>query len=275
MEEMNRPLVVIDDSPVAPAAYNMALDELLLTSTVASERYLCRLYGWHPAAVSIGRNQKVSEAVDLDLLRDEGIPLVRRPTGGRAIWHGGDICFTYCGASPGSGLPVSAFKSDYMRAAVAIVRMLESLGIQASISPGRPVGKTLGVIKAPCFQSSGRFEITAQGRKIAGIAQYRSDDRFLIQGSVRHSMIDEKYRKLFFVRGKKGDVAYNQLRNSVVSINEITGREIGFAEMLDAFVYGVGSKFADRIERKALVNSTAIENLIVEKYGNRKWNYRI
>ena len=122
-----RPLVITDERSDGSAAYNMALDELLLDSDLASGRLVCRLYGWRPAAVSIGRNQKVAESVNMDVLREADISLVRRPTGGRAIWHGGDVCFTFSGLTLGSGQEVSAFKSDYMRAASAIVRMLRFL----------------------------------------------------------------------------------------------------------------------------------------------------
>jgi lipoate-protein ligase A len=269
-----RALVITDKRSDGAAAHNMALDELLLDSDMASGRLVCRLYEWRPAAVSIGRNQKVAESVNVDVLREAGITLVRRPTGGRAIWHCGDVCFTFSGLTPGSGRKISAFKSDYMRAASAIVRMLRFLGIQANISAGQPSGSVPGGIKSPCFQSSGRFEITVKDKKMVGIAQYRSGDRFLIQGSIRRSAIDEMYRKLFFVQGDVGDAVYDQLRNTVTSIEENMKRKVDFGGLLDAFTSGVEARLSDRIEREALVDRAEIDNMKNEKYDNREWNYR-
>ncbi|MDQ2730025.1 MAG: hypothetical protein M3Y56_00055, partial [Armatimonadota bacterium] len=76
------------------AAWNMALDESLLNSTQPDSPVVLRLYGWNRPAVTLGRFQDAARAVDWELCRRKGIEVVRRPTGGRAVYHDTDLTFT-------------------------------------------------------------------------------------------------------------------------------------------------------------------------------------
>jgi len=84
-------------SPEVDCYTAMSLDELLFECDDRRLGNLWRLYIWEPPAVSIGRNQEVGKAVRVDAIRSHQLDLVRRPTGGRAIWHKGDVCFTCAG----------------------------------------------------------------------------------------------------------------------------------------------------------------------------------
>ena len=78
------------DGPDDGAA-NMAVDETLLDGYAVPEAAslppTLRLYGWRPAALSLGKGQQAGESHDPDFLRREGLHLVRRPTGGQAVLH--------------------------------------------------------------------------------------------------------------------------------------------------------------------------------------------
>lgn len=244
--EGKRSLIFISRKPAQPGSYNMAFDEYLFESAERLGSHCWRLYLWDPPAVSIGRNQQFERAVRMEVARQNGIQMVKRPTGGRAIWHSGDVCFTHSGVTPGTSDTISAFKDDYMRAAKAVVRFLEALGISAGISPGNPSDRLgLAKVKAPCFQSSGRYEVTAGGLKIAGIAQYRSTERFLIQGSIRLEPIDEMNGGLFFEDTDEGRASFEGFCRMVTSINEQTGRNVSFGELSEAFMRSVGGSADD------------------------------
>ena len=85
---------LLDDNP-ASGARNMALDEFLLDKA-ERERMppLLRLYAFDPPAVTIGHHQGSAHGLDLELLRRDGVEVVRRFTGGRALLHAGEL--TYC-----------------------------------------------------------------------------------------------------------------------------------------------------------------------------------
>jgi len=74
---------------------NMAIDEYYLKFGTGIN---VRLYGWTPAAISIGRSQNVEQVVDIPFCAENGIPIVRRSTGGGAVYHKNDI--TYMVSAP-------------------------------------------------------------------------------------------------------------------------------------------------------------------------------
>lgn len=272
------PVLVIGREPEARGSYNMALDEVLFESVAGVGRHIWRLYLWNPAAVSIGRNQKVRETVNLEFLKREEIDMVRRPTGGRAIWHRGDVCFTHCGISPTEGESMSAFKDDYIRTAETLIRLLAELGIEAHISSGHASsGVVRGDFKSPCFMSSGRYEITIGAKKIAGIAQYRSGGRFLIQGSIRLSRIDPKNEELFFTRRGVDGALFREFSDSVSSIEEELRQKIGWERLRDAFMSALSVSNGDVVREEnpgSMFDLGSIARLEREKYAKSSWNER-
>lgn len=260
------------------ASYNMALDEVLFESAEGMDRQLWRLYLWDPPAVSIGRNQKVRESVNLDILKRDKIEMVRRPTGGRAIWHCGDVCFTHCGISPSEGESMSAFKDDYIRTAETLVRFLDALGIRAQISPGHaPSGSVRGAFKSPCFMSSGRYEITIGGKKIAGIAQYRTGNRFLIQGSIRLSPVDSKNRGLFFDGDDENSAAFREFSDSVSSIEQELKDTVGWKQLCEAMKCALNIGAGDVVTEEnpgSMFDPDRIVRIQLDKYAKSSWNER-
>ena len=275
---MSEPLVLVGGNPALCGTYSMALDEYLFESAERFGQFVWRLYEWEPPAVSIGRNQKVEAIMNLEALRRLGVMMVRRPTGGRAIYHSGDVCFTHSGITPGEIESVSAFRSDYLRAADMVVRFLGELGIRAQISDGHTGEKVvLGDLKSPCFRSSGRFEIVVEGKKIAGIAQYRSGARFLIQGSIRLAKIDSLNRDIFFAGNGFGDQGFDSFKAAVTSIEEQMVGSISWAQLVRAFLTAIGvdpERVVDPLALRFEIDLHEIENLERRKYANTTWNMR-
>ncbi len=150
----------------------MAIDEALLDDAARSQRASLRLYRWDPPTLSVGRNQSME-----DLVR-EGVPVVRRPTGGQAVWHEHEV--TYAVAAPIAlfGSLRGAYREIHGRLAIA----LRTLGVEAVLANApavRPSGRP-----AACFASSVGGEILVQGRKLVGSAQLRGGDAFLQHGSI-------------------------------------------------------------------------------------------
>jgi lipoate-protein ligase A len=82
-------------------AFNMAADEAILEAHLAGQvPPTLRLYGWKPAAISIGYSQKISPK-EIQSIKDAGLDVVRRPTGGRAVLHLGDLTYSFVGTSIG------------------------------------------------------------------------------------------------------------------------------------------------------------------------------
>lgn len=138
-----------------------------------------RLYRWEPAAVSLGYAQQQAAPVDLAACARAGLAVVRRPTGGRAVLHVGDI--TYAVAVPRRGPWADRSVAATCRAFhEAVAAGLRRLGVPVEVSGRRPPGGG-----GPfCFATVSTHEITVEGRKLVGSAQRRFRRAILQHGSI-------------------------------------------------------------------------------------------
>ena len=86
---MDMPRAIFVFEPESDPYFNMACDNALfsvLSRRSAEVTAILRLYSWKIPAITIGYNQDVSKALDLTRVED-GLPVIRRITGGRAIYH--------------------------------------------------------------------------------------------------------------------------------------------------------------------------------------------
>ena len=184
---------LIDSGP-CPAAYNMALDEAIATE-VRRERVppTLRFYGWEIPSVSLGSFQKISD-VDLRYCADNNIPVVRRPTGGRAILHGDELTYSFSAAS--GGLFPGGLLDTYRQLSLALRSALCLLGADITMKTERESGKVL--TRSPlCFKSTSYGELSFHGRKLIGSAQRRWKDGFLQQGSIPYTLDERDTAKIF------------------------------------------------------------------------------
>ena len=170
----------------ARGCWNMALDRYLMELVRRGEYdFVLRTYGWEPACVSIGRLQDPFREIDVAALRNDGFHIVRRPTGGRQVWHETEV--TYSVLARLDHEMVSGTVSEALRkVASPMVEAMRKLGLNVSVSSTdshHVAGPRTG--GNPCFTSHGRWEVgTGDGRKLVGSAQARSRGVFLEHGSI-------------------------------------------------------------------------------------------
>jgi lipoate-protein ligase A len=164
----------------ADAALNMALDEWLF-QTAGSRPPVLRLYGWRYPTISLGRHEPWQRVVDLRPVKVHGVRLVRRITGGRAVFHHREL--TYSVTAPRGVYEAfdEGLETTLSTISAALARGLEGLGVEARYRRRRHAGRSAGGF---CFESASRYELVSQGRKVVGSAQYRSPDAFLQHGSI-------------------------------------------------------------------------------------------
>ena len=163
---------------------NMLLDEALAVRVAEGHSLpVIRIYAWPCPAVSLGRHQKPEPLLDVERCEREGIEIVRRPTGGKAILHSaGDI--TYSVIAPAEEAPFSRdVLGSYAAVNGALVTGLGMLGIRAAVRDPAPIWPETGV-DFGCFESPGRHEVYWAGRKLAASAQRRTGGVVLQQGTI-------------------------------------------------------------------------------------------
>jgi len=178
-------------------ATNMAVDEALWRSRQAgTSPPTLRFFAWAPPTVSLGYGQPLDQHVDLEACRALGVGLVRRPTGGSAIYHDGperEVTYSVVATADDLGIGPDLLET-YRWIGAALLRGLQALGAPAELVPERPPD---GPAPAFCFARTGVYEIEVAGRKLVGSAQRRQGDSFLQHGAVLLDVDEPRLRTLF------------------------------------------------------------------------------
>lgn len=168
-------------TPPAPGAWNMAVDEAILTAI--GQRLVpptLRLYAWQPPCLSLGYAQPSTD-VDPRRLAERGWQLVRRPTGGRAILHTDELTYSVIGPLNEPRLAGSVLES-YRCLASALLHALRRSGIPAE-SHAAPAAVESSLKGPVCFEIPSNYEITVGGKKLIGSAQARRKEGLLQHGT--------------------------------------------------------------------------------------------
>src|SRR6266480_5527817 len=196
-----------------PGAENMALDQGLLEEADRTGRALLRLYRFDPPCLSLGRNEPAAARYDPAALAERRLDVVRRPTGGRAVWHEHEV--TYAVAAP-----VAAFGSlrhAYHTIHARIAAALRSLGADATLAPHQPRPSSRVDQPTPCFATPVGGEVLVAGRKLVGSAQVRKGNAFLQHGSI---LLDGSQEIIAAVSRKP------QVASGVTTLARILGRPV-------------------------------------------------
>jgi lipoate-protein ligase A len=187
-------------------------------------RTIIRFYRWDQPTVSLGKHQQVEKAVDLNYCEKKGIPIVHRPTGGRAVFHKDEI--TYAVVSNNRRLfPLQSISGTYAVIAEALRQGLRIMGIEVESSqsvPPQPVYPSSGRQK-PCFVTPSRHELLYQSRKLVGSAQRRLKRSFLQHGSIALTI---DYPEMGLVL----DFSEDLLRQHTISLSEAARGPVSFGQ---------------------------------------------
>jgi len=185
---------LIDSGPCS-AAFSMALDEAISRHVrEKNQPPTLRFYGWDRPSVSLGRFQKSSD-IDLEYCREKNIPVVRRPTGGRAILHGDELTYSFAVRTDTGPFNCGLLES-YRLLSEAFLSAFRNAGISAESKERREKGRVL--TGSPlCFRTSSYKEILSNNNKLIGSAQRRWKDGLLQQGSIPLSYDRESVRRVF------------------------------------------------------------------------------
>lgn len=167
----------------ADGPFNMGLDEALLRSASEQGIATLRLYTWAGPWVSLGYAQRHLDPERIRACEDEGVGIVRRTTGGRAVLHGQDLGYSM--AAP-EGMLRPGLRNSYDQVATALLAAIRSLGASTACRvPARKVAQ--GSTRFDCFAAPAGDEIVVGKEKLIGSAQRRRGGAVLQHGSIRIS----------------------------------------------------------------------------------------
>jgi lipoate-protein ligase A len=186
-------LRMITDPP-RPPAFNMAADLCLLRNCAQDPRTVyVRFYSWEPPTVSIGWMQNAATVLDMEAMAHDGVAWIRRPTGGRAVLHKGDVTYSVVFPKTVRAMGTTVHQT-YSVIAGCLVNGLTRAGITVSLHDAKldtAAARREG--KLPCFLAPNRNEIMLRSHKLIGSAQKRTAGAVLQHGSIP---VDGAFRDL-------------------------------------------------------------------------------
>lgn len=181
------------DYEIRTGLENMRYDAQLLDMAILKKERMpiFRLYGWSPACVSLGRNQK-DDFLDYKYLDTLGVDVVRRLTGGRALLHDDEITYSFI-------CPVDFLRhggnvvESYKEICQMLINAFASVGIELTLGAEKGVHTKFDY----CMLVSTGADLCWQGKKLIGSAQFRKEGYILQHGSILYDYNRELLEKVF------------------------------------------------------------------------------
>ncbi len=200
-------------------------------------------------AVIIGRNQNAYTELDLDYASREGIAVVRRLTGGGAVFHDlGNVNYTFITPAGGEGI-------DFARFCAPVISALRSLGLDAGLS--------------------GRNDITVGGLKVSGSAQCVRSGMLIHHGTLLWSA--DLSRMAGVLRpdpSKLSSKGIRSVRSRVGNMRDMlpAGPVLGPDSGAEDFMKYIADSFGGVAEDLDAKTVAGTEKLSREKYSTWEWN---
>ena len=238
-------MLFVDNQNITDPCLNLALEEYLLRHLDLAEPIL--LFYVNEPSVIIGRNQNTAEEIDPDYVKAQGIHVVRRLSGGGAVYHDlGNLNFSFI-------TPNKKYLHDFSRFTEPVIRVLGELGVAAELK--------------------GKSDIFAAGKKISGNAQYATAGRMFSHGTLLFdSDLEELLKALNPRQVQIESKAVQSVRNYVANIRELLPEPMTLDDLKEALLEGI---FGDELPTYDLAPSDweMIEQISDERYRQWEWNF--
>lgn len=225
---------------------NHAIEEYIL------ERFddNCFMLWRNEPCILIGKNQNTLAEINIDYVKEHNLPVVRRMTGGGAIFNDfGNLNFTFISSKSENRLV------DFEKFTYPIIKALDKLEIKAELT--------------------GRNDLTISGRKFSGNAQYSHKNKILHHGSILFAAnMKDLVQALKVNKLKFQDKAVKSVESRVTNISEHLKVSMNVIEFKDFLIEFVMSQQCDaKLYEFNKEEWNEIKKLCDDKYSTWKWNY--
>jgi lipoate-protein ligase A len=237
------------DSGFNTGKYNMDFDLELVERCRNENIFFLRFYRWRPYAVSLGYNQtKFIEGhkIDYEKCKEDGIDVVQRPTGGRAVLHSEELTYSVVMKSR---KPTRLVYRDISIALLNGIKLidrdnseLQKLSFTITTPDLLKLART-GMYNL-CFNTAIKDEINYRGKKLVGSAQRKFGDAVLQHGSV---LIGEHHKNILnylsLTNERIREKIKREIEEKTICLNQILKREVTYEETANALYQGFEETF--------------------------------
>jgi lipoate-protein ligase A len=241
------------------AFMNMAIDEAILTARIENlVPNTIRFYQWNPSAISIGKNQNINEQVYPDAVANFRVDVVRRTSGGGAVYHDqkGEITYSITAKTRNIGLD---FTSVYEKIYSSITDSLRLLGITADFVEGN---------------TKNCPNLTVIGKKISGSAQTVKRETIQQHGTILLDINLKRMFKLLRLKDIDCGLAAKIGKRKITSIKNELKHDISTKTVTNALEQGFRAILKINIKHDKLTfnEKTLAKKLYEKKYLTKDWN---
>ena len=239
----------------------MAIDEAILSARIEDKvPNTLRFYRWLPSAVSVGKNQNPEAEVCLDAAKQLGVDVVRRISGGGAVYHDYEGEVTYSVVAKTADLGTADITTVYAKIYEAIQAALGFLGITADFSSG---------------DAKNCPNMTVKGKKISGSSQVITRGVVLQHGTVLRAVDLPKMFTLLKLRNASCIQAVDIAKRKITSIENEVGPTVSPETVADSLAEGFTSVLKIQLEPGELTpyERETADRLCKEKYSTNEWNF--
>ncbi|CAH0248018.1 lipoate--protein ligase [Peribacillus sp. Bi134] len=241
-------MLFIDNKGITDPRINLAIEEYALKHLNIDETYL--LFYINRPSIIIGRNQNTIEEINSDYVDGNGITVVRRLSGGGAVYHDlGNLNFSFITRDDGDSF------HNFKKFTQPVVETLEKLGIHAELS--------------------GRNDILAEGKKISGNAMFSTKGRMFSHGTLLfQSEMDHIVSALKVKNDKIESKGIKSIRSRVGNIADFLKEPMSVEEFRSFLLQNI-FKESGKVTEYVLTETDweKIHEISEERYQNWEWNY--
>lgn len=226
--------------------FNLAAEEYVLKNFDDD----CFMLWRNEPSIIIGKNQNTLSEVNYEYVKENNIAVVRRLSGGGAVFHDlGNINFTFISNSDRESF------NNFHKFTEPIITVLNNLGVKAEFS--------------------GRNDITIDGKKISGNAQYNNKDRILHHGTLLFSSNMTDLSAALKVKAAKFEgKGVKSVASRVTNISEHLKTPLNIIEFKDLIMEYIMQRYGgENLYEFNTEDINTINNMVAEKYGTWEWNY--
>lgn len=245
---------LILDTPRQPVL-QMALDEALTLAVAEGRRApTLRIWEWAANAVVLGRFQSVRNEVDPEGAQRHGMNVVRRITGGGAMFIEPGNAITYSLYAPETLVKGMSFIDSYAFLDSWVIRGLRSLGVEAEYKPINDISSTAG--------------------KIGGAAQTRRAGAVLHHVTMAYDMEPGKMLEVLRIgREKLSDKGSVSADKRVTPLRQQT--QMPRLDVIAALAGTFAEAYGATSDAVTSTEETDAESLVREKFGTDEWLYAL
>ena len=241
-------MIFIENEGHTNPRLNLALEEYALRNFTSQSDYL--LFYINEPSIIIGRNQNTLEEINHDYVEKKDIHVVRRISGGGAVYHDfGNLNFSFITNHDSTSL------NNFKKFTEPVISALSKIGVEAELI--------------------GRNDILVNGKKISGTAQFSTGKRMISHGTLLFDTdLGEVVNALQVKMSKIVSKGHKSVRSRVANISEFINRPLKIEEFRALLLNGLYEE-REPFETYHLTPDEwkAVYSLKEEKYDTWDWNY--